>query len=88
MGNDEARETTRRILQNTPYAYTGVKRLLTISVDENGKYKVKNGIKNIPELFCILKVIEETLNVQIQYENENGFTYYRSHGFKRQPFRV
>jgi hypothetical protein len=83
LSNDDARETTRRILQNTPYAYTGVKRLLTISVDESGIYKVKSGIKNVEELFNTLKVIEETLKVEIQYEDENGFTYYRSIGFKK-----
>jgi hypothetical protein len=83
LSNDDARESTRRILQNTPYAYTGVKRLLTISVDESGIYKVKSGIKNVQELFSTLKVIEETLKVEIQYEDENGFTYYRSIGFKK-----
>jgi hypothetical protein len=65
LSNDEARETTRRILQNTPYAYTGVTRLLTISINENRVVKVKTGIKNESELFYTLRAIAKALNILI-----------------------
>jgi hypothetical protein len=71
LSNDDARESTRRILQNTPYAYTGIKRLLTISIDENRAIKVKNGIKNESELFYTLKTIEKTLNVLILFADDD-----------------
>jgi hypothetical protein len=85
MSNDEARETTRRILQNTPYAYKGVKRLLTVSIDNTGKVKLKSGIQNEAELFVTLKEIERKLGILIIIRSEDGAVMER---YTNQPFRV
>jgi hypothetical protein len=80
LSNADAKEATRRILQNTPYAYKGVKRLLTISIDENGVPKIKSGIKNEAELFSVLRSIENTLNVRMIFANEDISKKYRDGG--------
>jgi hypothetical protein len=85
MSNDEARETTRRILQNTPYAYKGVKRLLTVSIDNTGKVKLKSGIQNEAELFATLKEIERKLGLLIIIRSEDESVMDR---YANQPFRV
>lgn len=85
MSNDEARETTRRILQNTPYAYKGVKRLLTVSIDNTGNVKLKSGIQNEAELFATLKEIERKLGILVIIRSEDGEIMDR---YTSQPFRV
>lgn len=85
MSNDDARETTRRILQNTPYAYKGVKRLLTVSIDNTGKVKLKSGIQNEAELFVTLKEIERKLGILVIIRSEDGAVMER---YTNQPFRV
>jgi len=85
LPNDEARETTRRILQNTPYAYKGVKRLLTVSIDNIGNVKLKSGIENEVELFTTLKAIEKKLGILIIIRSEDESVMDR---YANQPFRV
>ena len=80
LSNDEARETTRRILQNTPYAYKGVKRLLTISIDNSGSVKIKSGIQNENELFHTLRAIENTLNIRMIFGDDDLSMKYRRGG--------
>ena len=85
MPNDEAKETTRRILQNTPYAYKGVKRLLTVSIDNIGNVKLKSGIETELELFTTLKAIEKKLGLLIIIRSEDESVMRR---YTSPPFRV
>ena len=64
MSNDEARETTRRILQNNPYAYSGVTRLFTVSVDNEGNFKITNKVDTEEKLMDLIYVIEKQFNVK------------------------
>lgn len=70
FGANEAKEQTRRILQSErTYNYSGITRLLTVSVDQDGNFKITNKIDSEEKLMDLIYVLENQFNIKFFFGN-------------------